>query len=86
MPLRKPKAVNAACYWQYTADGEEVQVLGVVFTRDGRWNKQNDARINDANAVLCEFHCSLVNKTGIFKHRKTFRFQTGLYSVPHQRL
>jgi len=36
--------------------------LGVIFTSDGRQNKEIDTRIGKANAVLCELYRSAVTK------------------------
>jgi len=37
MSLHKPKPVLVASKWQYTAEGGEVQVFGVVFKTDEAW-------------------------------------------------
>jgi len=48
---------------QHTAAGGDVQVpRGVVFTSDGRQNKETDTWIGQANAVLRELFCSMVTK------------------------
>jgi len=49
---------------QYTAAVREIQVLrgGNLFTSDGRWSEDIDARIGKANAVLRELGRCVVTK------------------------
>ena len=61
---------------------EKYQYLRVVFTSDGRRNKEIDTRICKASAVLREL-CRCGDKTGAFKHREAVSFYIGLCSDPH---
>jgi len=47
---------------QYTAAGEEFKYSGMVFTSDGRRNKEIDTRIGKANVVLRELYRSVFTK------------------------
>jgi len=49
--------------------------LGVVFTSDENWNKGIDTRIDKANAVLRELHCSVVAKRELSKNAKLSVFK-----------
>jgi len=65
MSLQKSTSAHPASERQYTAAGEDVPVPwggGGVFTSDGKRNKEIDARIGKANAVLREFYRSVVTK------------------------
>jgi len=44
---------------------EKFKYLGVVFTGNGRWNKQVNRRITEANSVLPEVYRSVVTKRGL---------------------
>ena len=46
---------------------EKLKYLGVVFTGDGKRNKEIDTRIGTANAVLPEFYRSVVTKQELSK-------------------
>jgi len=41
---------------------EKSKYLGLVFTSDGRRNKELDTRVGKANAVLRELYCPVVTK------------------------
>jgi len=41
---------------------ENFQYLGVIFTSDGRWNREVDTRIGKAKAILRVLYCSAVIK------------------------
>ena len=62
MSLHKPKPVRAASTRQYTAVIEKFKYLGVVFTSDGRRNREVDTRFGKANAVLLELDRYLVTE------------------------
>ena len=82
MSLKKPKAVYPASELQYTAAGGEVQVAYLVFTNDGRWNKDNDTQICKENAVLHEFYHSMVTKLELSKITKLSVFKSVFVSIP----
>ena len=57
-PIRWRQHVNSNTLQQ----AEKFKYLGVVFTSDGRQNKEIDARIGKANVVLRELHSSVVTQ------------------------
>jgi len=62
MSLLKPKPVYAASKQQYTVV-EMLKYLGMLFTSDGRRNKETDQRIGRANTILLfELYRSVVTK------------------------
>jgi len=55
---------------------EKFKYLGVVFTSDGRRNKEIDTRIGEANAALCEPFCSVVTKRELSNTAKLSVFKS----------
>jgi len=60
---------------------EKFTYFWVVFTSDGRKNRELDIRIGKANAVLRELYRAVI-KTGYFQLPQNFTFQIGLCSDP----
>ena len=56
---------------------ENFKYRGVVFTNDGRGNKEIDTRVGKANAVVRELHLSVV------QNRSFQTVQMGLWTDPH---
>jgi len=68
MYLQKPRAGYAA----------SSQYLGVmVFTSDGRWNKEIDTRIGEANVFLRMGR-------GAWRHKTVLDFEIGIFLLPFQ--
>jgi len=62
--------VYTASERQYTAAGGEIQVpRDAVFTSDGRWSEEVDARIAKANAVLRELYRHVITKWELSKRQ-----------------
>jgi len=55
---------------------ENFKCLGVVFTCDGRWNKEIDTRIGEANAVLRELYRSVFTKRKLSNTAKLSVFES----------
>jgi len=69
-PGKTAKAVFPASERKTLQQVETFKYLGMVFTSDRCRNKQIDARIVKANAVLRELYCSVVAKREISKNAK----------------
>jgi len=60
----------------------EFKFFWVVYTSDGKWNKNNDTRIAKASAILHKLYRSVVIKWVAFKHRKAVSFLISFCSDP----
>jgi len=72
MSLYKAKVMFAASERQCTAAGGKSKYLGLVFTSD--WRRTEE--IDKANAVLCEFHRSVVTKRELSNNAKLSVFKS----------
>jgi len=62
---------------------ERFKYLAVVFTSDGRQDKEVDTRIDKADAVLRELYRSVVTKRELSNIVKLSVFKTGIGSDLH---
>jgi len=82
MPLQKPKPVRAV-NGSTLQHVEKFKCHGVVFTGDGRSNKQSDKRIGKANTALYVSFMAFWSQNGSFPTPQNCQFSNRPLLCPH---
>jgi len=61
---------------------DKFKYTGMIFTSDGRRNKQIDTCMSERSAILCEIYYSVLTKRELSNSAKPVTFQIDLYSDP----